>query len=86
MIVLPWSSREALLDEITHLESGRSIRGVFGAVGATRPVELTLAQKGDLLDMIDHWAGQTVGGYEALPEGIYDVRNAFSDDVLNAKG
>jgi len=47
-------------------------------------VQLTLEQKGELLRVIEHGAQQTVGGFDALPEGIFELRNALHDDLYDA--
>jgi hypothetical protein len=45
IVALPWSSREALLAEFSHLDSMRQVREKFDAVGRTQPVELTMQQQ-----------------------------------------
>ena len=82
---IPWATREDLLAELAQLENCRPIREAFTNVGASRPVNLTLEQKAELLDVIDHWANQTRGGHEALPEGIHDLRNDLHDAVRTAR-
>ncbi len=82
---LPWSSRTALLDEIRHLGSAKPIIGAFEAVGVSRPVVLTDDQKGVLLELIEFWGNQNRGGLKALPEGLYELRNALHDDLHDAR-
>ena len=77
---LPWASREALLDQFKHLDSMSDMRRTFENVGTSRPVQLTQEQKGDLLGVIVNWASEE-GGYDRLPDGIFDLRNALHDDV-----
>ena len=81
-LVLSWTARTALLDQ---LEAGHGVRVVFEAVGATRPVTLTLAQKAELLLALEQWAEQTPGGFVALPDGIYDLREGLHNDVHDAR-
>jgi hypothetical protein len=79
-ITLPWASREALLGQFKHLDSMLDIRRQFENVGTSRPVQLTREQKRDLLQVIVQWASEE-GGYDRLPEGIFDLRNALHDDL-----
>jgi hypothetical protein len=81
IVSIPWSSRDALLERLRNLETMNDVRDAFRAVGTTRPVRLTGPQKAGLLNVITFWADQTDGGYDDLPEGIYDLRNALHDDL-----
>ena len=54
------------------------------AVGASSPVKLTLQQEGDLLRAIEDWH-RDVGGYDGLPEGIFELRNELIDDLHDAE-
>jgi hypothetical protein len=83
-IEMPWQSRQELLAESSHLESMRSVTDAFESVGTSRPVTLTQEQKGELLGVIEFWANQAPDGYEGLPEGIYELRNALTDDLHDA--
>ena len=79
-IRLPWAPREALLGQLTHLDSIGDLRRTFENVGTSRPGHLTTEQKCDLLQIILHWGGEE-GGYDRLPDGIFDLRNALHDDL-----
>ena len=81
IVTIPWSSRDALLERFRNLQSMNDVRDVFRAVGTTQPVRLTDPQKALLLNVIAFWAGRTDGGYDELPEGINDLRNALHDDL-----
>ena len=59
------------------------VREAFRAVGTTQPVRLTDPQKLGLRNVITFWANQRGGSYDDLPEGIYDLRNALQDDLLD---
>lgn len=83
-ITLSWPSRDALLEELTFHDRGRSVRDAFEAVGSSRPVELTLEQKSMLLYVIEHWIGQLFNGVYDLPEGIVELRNALHDELPDA--
>jgi hypothetical protein len=84
-VVLRWAARTALLDELAQLEAGQGIRDAFDAAGATRPVTLTLQQKAELLLAVEQWSEQTPGGYTALPEGIFDLREGLHNDLHDAR-
>jgi hypothetical protein len=78
---LPWPSRDALLEKLTHVEHGTSIRDAFEAVGASRPVELTLEQKAKLHGVIDNWIDGLEGGVDDLDEGIRELWAGLYADV-----
>ena len=79
-INLPWASREALLGQFKDLDWMRDVLRAFDNVGTSRPVQLTQDQKRDLLKVIVHWSNEE-GGYDRLPEGIFDLRHALHDDL-----
>ena len=84
-VVISWAARDALIDQLPGQETGAAIRAMFEGVGATSPVKLTDDQKVELLRVIDVWAEQTDGGYEALSDGIVDLRNTLIEDVHEAE-
>ena len=84
-VVLRWATRTALLDELGHRESTQGARDAFEAAGATRPVTLTLPQKAEVLLAIEQWSVRTPGGFTALPEGIFDLRNGLHSDLDDAR-
>jgi hypothetical protein len=81
IVTIPRSSREALLERFHDLRTMHDVHDAFRAGGTTKPVRLTDPQKALLLNIITFWADQTDGGYDNLPEGIYDLRNALHDDL-----
>jgi hypothetical protein len=40
VVVIPWESRDRLLEELRRLDDASDVITAFEAVGATRPVEL----------------------------------------------
>jgi hypothetical protein len=70
-INLPRASREALLEQLKHLDSMWEVRKAFEDVGTSRPVQLT-QEKDDLLQVIVHWT-EAEEGYDRLPEGDVPV-------------
>ena len=80
-VSIPWSSRDALLEQLRDQDSLSDVRDAFQAVGTTQPVRLTDPQKLGLRNVITFWANQMGGSYDNLPEGIYALRNALQDDL-----
>lgn len=86
-VPLPWTSRDALLDRLGRHPLGehdadRSVRKAFEDVGATRPVTLTLNEKGHLLKLLEAWTLEV--GRDELPGAIFDLRNVLHDDLHDA--
>jgi hypothetical protein len=82
VVSIPWSSRDALLEQLANLDSMNDVRDAFEAVeDDTKPVRLTDPQKLGLRNVITFWANRTGGSYDDLPEGIYDLRNALQGDL-----
>jgi hypothetical protein len=81
MVVLPWTSRDALLERVGKAGTMNDVVDAFRAVRTTQPVRLTDAQKAEMLNVISFWADKLDGGYNELPEGIDDLRNALRDDL-----
>jgi hypothetical protein len=82
-IEIPWSSRDALLEQIKLEDAGQTIRFAFIAVGASRPVELKLEDAALLVQAIGRWM-RRAGGPSELPPGIYELRRALTDDLHDA--
>jgi hypothetical protein len=80
-VTLPWPSRDALLEKLTHVEHGTSIRDAFEAVGASRPVELTREQKAKLHGVIADWIDGLEGGVDDLDEGTRELWAGLYADV-----
>ena len=78
-VELPWSSREALLDELEHLDSMRDICEAFQAVGdvAASPPHAYTEGRPPRSDR-----GEVEGGLtDGLPEGIFELRTALLADL-----
>lgn len=80
---LPWKSREYLLRKLRTTDGAEGIVKAFEDAGATRPVELTTEQKEQLYRVLDD-RGFTSGFHE-LPTGFFELRNALSDEVIDAE-
>ena len=84
MVSIPWSSRDALLEQLETRDSmtdAAETRDAFLAVGTSRPVRLTDPQKRALRSVITFWANEVGGSYDDLPQGIHDLRNALEDEL-----
>ena len=82
-VSIPWSSRDALLEQLGSQDSTSEVREAFEAGGTTQPVRLTDPQKLALRNVITFWANQLGGSYDSLPEGVHALRNALQDDLLD---
>jgi hypothetical protein len=80
---LPWDSRENLLTKLRTIQGAEDIVKAFDDVGASRPVELTIQQKAFLYRVLDDRA--FTSGFEQLPTGFFELRNALSDEVADAE-
>jgi hypothetical protein len=79
-VILSWDTRQALMARLQHVKSTARIRASFEAVGATRAVGLSMAQRTFLLRMLEDWSlGRD--GYEAMPADLFELRNALIDDL-----
>ena len=84
MVSIPWSSRDALLDQLQKREAIVDVPDLldaFQAVSTSRPVHLTDPQKLALRKVITFWANELGSSYDNLPEGIHDLRNALHVDL-----
>ena len=79
-IEIPWSSCDALLHEIRHLDAAKDIREAFGAVGTSRAVELNREDVAVLVQAIDSWMSGG-GGPSQLPLGILGLRRVLLRDL-----
>jgi len=79
-VAISWKSRAALLHAAARLPTGSGIRAAFEAVGASRPVELTTAQKAGLLAAIKELASRSPREYECSPD-LLGLRYALVTDL-----
>jgi hypothetical protein len=78
-------NRQALMRRLQHVKSTARLRDSFEAVvGASRPVELTGGQRTALLLTLEGWS-LDLDGYEAMPKGLIELRNALIDDLHDAE-
>jgi len=81
---LPWGSREVLLERLRRAEGAEGITKAFEDAGATRPVTLTIEQKGLLFRVLEEWS--LTSSFDRMPAGLFGLRNALSDDLHDAAG
>jgi hypothetical protein len=62
----------------SHLEGGEDVRHRFEAVGTSQPVKFDAAGKWFLIAVLENWMNEL--GWQDLPEGIFELRNALTDD------
>ena len=76
--ILSWQTREELLRWVGGVPAGgeRTVER-FTAVGATRPVELSLADEGAVLLALEQW--KKVAGDAGLPPDAAALRAALED-------
>ena len=79
VVVLPWSSRQALLRQMRRIDAARSAVDAFEAVGTSRPVRLDADAKRVLVDSIGAWVEEV--GARGLPPGMWQLRNALAEDL-----
>jgi len=80
---LPWASRENLLTKLRTIEGAADLVKAFDDVGASRPVQLTVQQKALLYRVLDDRA--FTSGFDQLPTGFFELRNALSDELADAE-
>jgi hypothetical protein len=84
-VTISWDSRQALMRRLQHVRSTTKIRGSFDGVGASRPVQLSGAQRAALLVTLEIWA-RDGAGQEPMPQDLHDLRKALDRDLHHAEG
>ena len=82
-VTIPWASRDALLHRLVKVESAQAIVDAFVAAGASRPVELTEADKIILFGFLEGWS--LMHAMEKTPEGFDELHKALGDELANAE-
>ena len=84
-VTLSWDCKEALMARLQHVQETAKIRSsFFEAVGAPRPVELSHGQRTALLLVLETWSLDG-DGYEPMPQGLSEFRNALCRDMRSAE-
>ncbi len=85
-VIITWACRAALLSKLRTVRRAAGVIQAFEAVGATRPVELSIEQKVTLHSFLEAWSGiETPEGFTDMPPGLLELRNALSDDFHDAE-
>ncbi len=80
-VTLSWEARDLLLEEMRHLDSLEPVRRDFENAGASRPVRISEDMRAAVVQVIEMWGRTTAGGLRGLPEGIFELRNQFADEI-----
>jgi len=81
-LVIPWDSREKLVNEIRDDPAAAPVVNAFQGAGTSTPVQLDLDGKDLLVTAIEQWMNDvTLAG---LPDGLFDLRNELRNDVYDA--
>jgi hypothetical protein len=88
-VMLPWDTRDALLAALGEDPRGddglaRATRKAIEDIPATSPVLLTLEHKMFLLRVLREWS-EAAGGYDVMPPGLFELRNALMDELRDAE-
>jgi hypothetical protein len=81
-VEVPWGSRDMLLERLDRVPSAASITAAFEAVGASRPVHLSIEQEVELHEVVQQWVNEV--GARNLPPGILDLRHTLKDEDATA--
>ena len=76
-VVITRASREALLQRLLDVHESRQIRLAFTAADGSHPVELSPAQRVELIVNLNDWL-------ETMPEDLLEFRNALIADLRDA--
>jgi hypothetical protein len=80
VVMLTWDERTQLLVEMRHLDSLEPVRREFEGAGTSRPVKIPQALKPAVAQVIEMWGKNTHGGLRALPDGIFELPAALTDE------
>ena len=88
-VMLPWNTRDALLAALReHPRGGDGPAGeickAIEDIPATSPILLTLEHKLYLLRVLGEWL-DLAGGYDAMPPGLFELRNALMDELVDVE-
>ena len=88
-VMLPWITRDALLAALRENPRGEDgpageICKAIEDIPATSPILLTLEHELYLLRVLGEWPDAS-GGYDAMPPGLLELRNALMDELRDAE-
>jgi hypothetical protein len=76
-LTLSWHTRQELLARLQHINTKSGIRAAFGAVGASRPVELSPNQKVTLQRALVDWAD------DGMPSELVELTDALTAELAD---
>ena len=76
VVVIPWDSRDRLLDELRRRDDGEDVIAAFEAVGANGPVELDVLGQVVVVETI-----RDMESKGELPDGLGDLLAALVDEL-----
>jgi hypothetical protein len=79
-VTIALEERQALSWRLSYVGEPAEIRTNFDAVGATRPVELNHGQRTALFAVLNEWSAGPEG-YEPMPPGLHELRDALALDT-----
>jgi len=82
-VVVPWESREALLEELRRRDDAGEAIAAFERVGAARPVELDVYNQVVVVETIRDMERRADG---RLPDGLRDLLAALVDELHHHSG
>jgi hypothetical protein len=77
-VTIPWDTRQALMGRLQHVGERSGICSRFGAVGASRPIQLSQRQLLALQRVLVTWSD------DGMPAELNDLLTALSDEVANS--
>lgn len=80
-VVIPWASRDVLVDWLQEIRYADDIVAAFEAVGASRPVALTEKQEATLHEAIEQWEHEV--GTHNLPTSIDLLRDTLGNVLVS---
>ena len=78
-LTISWPERQALMARLQHVSESSSLRAMFEAVGAPRPVELNPAQRATLPGLLEEWTLED----DEVPADLIELRNKLSEDLAD---
>ena len=79
-VTVSWTSRQALMRRLQHVQENAQLRAAFSAGEVTLRVQLRPGQRNALLRALEAWS-LDLDGYEPIPQDVLDLRNALIADL-----
>jgi hypothetical protein len=79
LTVIPWDSRDALLERMRGDTATQGLRSAFIAAGATRPPDLLPPELVQLFHVLDEWLIDA--SQDSVPEGILKLWSTLTAEL-----